>query len=120
VIIDDDESVRTALQSLFRSLGFQVEVSASAEDFWHSAQVHDPACLILDVRMPGMDGLELQRRLAAAARRVPIIFITAHLDDHTRAQALRAGAVDFLPKPFSEKALLDAVHSALENAGQRA
>ena len=116
-IVDDDESVRTALESLFKSLGFQTEGFASAEGFLRSACLGDSSCLILDVRMPGMDGLELQRQLAAADCSIPIIFITAHTDEHTREQALQAGAVDFLAKPFSEEALLTAVYLALETDG---
>jgi len=114
-IVDDDESVREALQSLLKSMGLRAEGFASAEDFLHSAPLPDTTCLILDVRMPGMGGLELQRQLAVAERRIPIIFITAHGDENARMQALRAGAVDFLAKPFSEEALLAAVHSALEH-----
>jgi len=113
-VVDDDESVREALQSLLNSMGLKAEGFASAEDFLRSAHVPATRCLILDVRMPGMGGLELQRQLAAAECPIPIIFITAHGDENTRVQALRAGAVDFLAKPFSEEALLAAVHSALE------
>jgi len=115
VIVDDDESVREALQSLLKSMGLRAEGFVSAEDFLHSAPLPDTTCLILDVRMPGMGGLELQRQLAADERRIPIIFITAHGDEDTRARALQAGAVDFLAKPFSEEALLTAVHVALED-----
>jgi FixJ family two-component response regulator len=114
-IVDDEESVCEALQSLLKSLGFRAEGFASAEDFLQFALLPGTACLILDVRMPGMGGLELQRQLAADKRRIPIIFITAHGDDDARARALQAGAVDFLAKPFSEEALLTAVHSALEH-----
>jgi FixJ family two-component response regulator len=112
-IVDDDASVRESLTSLFRSLGFQVEAYASAEAFLDSGHARATQCLLLDVRMPGMSGLELQQRLAAASIRAPIIFLTAHGDEDMRTHALRAGAVDVLPKPFSEKALLDAVHAAL-------
>ena len=114
-IVDDEESVREALQSLLKSMGFRAEGFASAEDFLQSSLLPGTTCLILDVRMPGMGGLELQRQLAAHKRRIPIIFVTAHGDDDTRARALQAGAVDFLAKPFSEDALLTAVHSALEH-----
>jgi FixJ family two-component response regulator len=114
-IVDDDESVREALQSLLKSMGLRAEGFISAEDFLHSAPLPDTTCLILDVRMPGMGGLELQRQLAAAEYRIPIIFITAHGDEDTRARALQAGAADFLAKPFSEEALLTAVHVALED-----
>jgi len=119
-IVDDDESVREALQSLLKSMGFRAEGFPSAEEFLQSAQISATTCLILDVRMPGMSGLELQRQLAADQRRIPIIFITAHGDDDTRARALQAGAVDFLAKPFSEEALLTAVHSALGQGRDKA
>jgi FixJ family two-component response regulator len=113
VVVDDDESVRRALKRLLKSSNFRVEVFASARDFLDFAHLRETSCLILDVRMPGMDGLELQRQLAAS-HRIPIIFITGHGDEDTRERALRAGAVGFLAKPFSEEALLSAVHSALE------
>jgi FixJ family two-component response regulator len=112
-VVDDDESVREALESLLRSAGFKVEVFASAEQFLRSDRAREVDCLIVDVRMSGMNGLELQRQLAADGSRVPIIFITAHGDELARAQALRAGAVAFLRKPFSEQALLDAVQAVL-------
>jgi FixJ family two-component response regulator len=112
-VVDDDESVREALESLLRSAGFKAEVFASAEQFLRSDRAREVDCLIVDVRMPGMNGLELQRQLAADGSRVPIIFITAHGDEIARAQALRAGAVAFLRKPFSEQALLDAVQAVL-------
>jgi FixJ family two-component response regulator len=119
-IVDDEESVREALQSLLKSMGFRAEGFASGEDFLQSALLPGTTCLILDVRMPGMGGLELQRQLAAQKRRIPIIFVTAHGDEDTRARALQAGAVDFLAKPFSEDALLTAVHSALEHGRNEA
>jgi FixJ family two-component response regulator len=112
-IVDDDESVREAIESLIKSVGLGARVFASAEEFLDSNRVEDTSCLILDMRMPGMSGLELQRRLATDGYGIPIIFISAHSDDQTRAQALGAGAVDFLFKPFSETALVDAVHAAL-------
>jgi CheY-like chemotaxis protein len=112
-VVDDDESVREAIESLLKSVGFRTEVSASAEEFLHADHRQETRCLILDVRMPGMSGLELQRQLAAAGSRIPIIFITAHGDEEARAQALAAGAVDFLRKPFSEEALLGAVQATL-------
>jgi FixJ family two-component response regulator len=113
-IVDDDESVRDAIKSLLKSIGFRVEVFASAEDLLHAGQLHHSACLILDMRMPGMSGLELQRHLAAAQWHIPIIFITVHDEEEARARALQAGVVDCLRKPFSEEALLDAVRSAFE------
>jgi FixJ family two-component response regulator len=112
-IIDDDESVREALSSLIRSVGLRAEAFASAEGFLNSGRMQDTVCLILDVRMPDVGGLELQRRLSGDGWRIPIIFVTAHGDEETRAQALEAGAVEVLLKPFSEKALLGAIHSAV-------
>jgi FixJ family two-component response regulator len=112
-IVDDDLSVREATTSLLRSNGFRAEVFSSAEEFLRSRYLDETKCLILDVQMPGMNGLELQRRLAAQTRRIPIIFISAHDNQEVRKQALRSGAVDFLPKPFSEDALLKAIRSAL-------
>jgi CheY-like chemotaxis protein len=112
-VVDDDESVREAVDSLLRSAGFEVAVFASAEQLLSWNRLHEVQCLILDVRMPGMTGLELQRRLAAGNSRIPIIFITAHGDEAAKGQALRAGAAAFLRKPFNEQALLTAVRSAL-------
>lgn len=114
-IVDDDASVRDAIKSLLKSIGFRVEVFASAEDLLHAGQLHHTACLILDIRMPGMSGLDLQRHLAAAQWRIPIIFITAHDEEEVRARALKAGVVDCLHKPFSEATLLEAIRSALES-----
>ena len=115
-IVDDDDSLRKSLDNLLRSVGFRTQGFASAEAFLSSQHVHDTACLILDVRMPGMSGLELQRQLGAANWSIPIIFITAHADDDARAQALAAGAVDFLYKPFREEDLLDAIDVALKRS----
>ena len=112
-VIDDDESVREALWGLVRSVGFAVSTFASAEDFVNSDQLRNADCLILDVCMPGMSGIELQRQLAAGHCAVPVIFITAHEDEGVRAQALRGGAEAVLIKPFSEEALLNAIHAAL-------
>jgi FixJ family two-component response regulator len=114
-IVDDDESVREALESLIRSVGLRAEAFASAEDFLSSRHVEDTGCLILDVRMSGVGGFELHRRLRDSGRRIPTIFITAHADDETRARALEDGAVDFLPKPFTEQAVLRAIGSALDS-----
>jgi len=113
-IVDDDDSLRKSLDNLLRSVGFRTQGFSSAEAFLSSQHVHDTACLILDVRMPGMNGLELQRQLGAANWPIPIIFITAHADDNARAQALAAGAVDFLYKPFHEEELLNAIDTALK------
>jgi FixJ family two-component response regulator len=114
-IVDDDATVRDAIKSLLKSIGFRVEVFASAEDWLHTGHLQHTACLILDMRMPGMSGLELQRHLAAAQWRIPVIFITAHDEEEARARALKAGVVDCLHKPFSEAALLEAIRSALES-----
>ncbi|HEX8922098.1 MAG TPA: response regulator [Pyrinomonadaceae bacterium] len=117
-VVDDDESVREAIKSLIRSVGLGAEVFASAEDFLNSGNLHETACLILDVRMPGMSGLELQQRLAADNYSIPIIFVTAHASDReARARALQLGAVDFLFKPFSEEALLNDVYKVLGSGG---
>ena len=113
-IVDDDESVRVALAGLFRSMGLATEAFASAIEFVNSEHLSQTTCLILDVMMPGMNGLELQHQLALRDHPIPIIFITGHSDESTRARALRGGAVSFLPKPFSEDALLTAVQSVIE------
>ncbi len=114
-VVDDDESVRESIQSLLRSVGFAVKVFASAEEFLKSDCLRDTCCLILDVRMPGMSGIELHHRLVASHSEVPVIFITAHgSDKETRSRAIRDGAVDYLSKPFSEDALLKAVRKALD------
>ena len=112
-VVDDDESVRQATKSLLKALGLRAEAFSSAEEFLDSLYLWETDCLILDVRMPGMGGLELQRQLAAASVQIPIIFTTAHGDQDVRAQALAAGAVAFLNKPFSEEALLNAIEIAL-------
>lgn len=117
-IVDDDESVREAIRGLLRSLGISADVFASAEEFLESDAAKNSACLILDVRMPGMSGLELQARLAAAGYKIPLIFITAHASDReARARALQAGAVDVLYKPFKEEVLLRHVYAALKAGG---
>jgi FixJ family two-component response regulator len=113
-VVDDNTSVREALRSLLTSVGYRVEVFASAEDFLQSGDLQHTACLILDMRMPGMSGVELQRQMAAANSRIPILFVTAHDDEAARAGALQTGVVGCLRKPFSEKALLAAVSSAFE------
>jgi FixJ family two-component response regulator len=114
-IVDDDEAVRTALEGLLRSAGLTARAFESAEKFIESGQQLHTACLITDIRMPGMSGLELQAKLNAEHCRIPIIFITAHGDTQMRMQALRAGAVEFLAKPFNDEALLETVRSALES-----
>jgi len=113
-VVDDDQSVREALKSLLDSVGYGTEVFISAEDFWNSGRLTKTSCLILDVRMSGMSGLELQRLLNAAESNVPIIFISAHDDGEARVRALHAGAIAFLQKPFSEDALLRAISKALD------
>jgi FixJ family two-component response regulator len=114
-IVDDDDSLRNSLNNLLRSVGYRLADFPSAEEFLNSSELHDTACLILDVRMPGMSGLDLQRQLVANNSRIPIIFITSHGDDDARARALAAGAVAFLYKPFREEALLEAIDSALNH-----
>ena len=114
-IVDDDDSMRSALQGLLQSAEFPSQSFASAEEFLQSGQQHQIACLIADIRMPGMSGLELQAQLNAERCRIPIIFITAHGDEKMRMQALRAGAVEFMAKPFDDGALLESVRAALES-----
>jgi two-component system response regulator FixJ len=114
VIVDDDDSVRKALQGLLKAEGLQAHAFASAEDFLNSGLLDKIACLIADIRMPGMSGLELQEKLNAEHRRIPTIFITAHGDAKMRLQAMRTGAVEFLAKPFDDDVLLDRVRAALE------
>jgi FixJ family two-component response regulator len=114
-IVDDDEAVRVALEGLLKSAGLPARAFDSAEEFIESGQQFQAACLIADIRMPGMSGLELQSRLNAEGCRIPIVFITAHGDAKMRMQALRAGAVEFLAKPFDDEALLESVRTALES-----
>jgi FixJ family two-component response regulator len=113
-IVDDDELMRSALQGLLKSAGLPVRAFASAEEFLNSGNCEQAACLITDIRMPGISGLELQAKLKAEHFRIPTIFITAHGDAKLRMQALRAGAVEFLAKPFDDEVLLDIVRAALE------
>ena len=113
-IVDDDPSIRKALGRLLRSLGFQVETFPSAQKFLEHELPDAPGCLVLDVRMPGLDGLELQRSLSEAHVTLPIIFITGHGDIPMTVRAMKAGAVEFLPKPFREQDLLDALNLALD------
>jgi FixJ family two-component response regulator len=115
-IVDDDDALRTSLDNLIRSVGFRVQGFSSAEAFLRSNQVHATACLMLDVRMAGMNGLELQRQIVAANWQIPIIFITSHVDDEARARALAAGAVAFLYKPCREDDLLQAIDVALKQS----
>jgi FixJ family two-component response regulator len=117
-IVDDDDSMRSALYGLLKAVGWPAQAFGSAEEFLESGQQHQTACLIADIRMPGMSGLELQAKLNAERCRIPIIFITAHDDAKVRMQALRAGAVEFLAKPFNDEALLESVRAALENGAR--
>jgi FixJ family two-component response regulator len=115
VIVDDDDSMRSALQGLLKAVGLQAQAFASGEDFLKSGQHRQTACLIADIRMPGMSGLQLQAKLNAERCRIPTIFITAHGDEKMRMQALRAGAVEFLAKPFDDEVLLESVREALHS-----
>jgi FixJ family two-component response regulator len=115
VIVDDDDSMRGALQGLLKAVGLPAIAFASAEEFLGSGRQFETACLIADIRMPGMSGLELQAQLNAERCRIPTIFITAHGDSRMRMQALREGAVEFLAKPFDDVALLESVRAALES-----
>ena len=114
-IVDDDDSMRSALHGLLQSADVPAQAFASAEEFLSSGQQHQIACLIADIRMPGMSGLELQARLNTQRCRIPIIFITAHGDEKMRMQVLRAGAVEFMAKPFNDEVLLESVRAALES-----
>jgi FixJ family two-component response regulator len=116
-VVDDDLSVREALSSLIRSVGLRVQTFASAKEFLAFERPDATACLVLDVRMPGLNGLELQRELSLGERPLPIIFITGHGDIPMTVRAMKAGAVDFLAKPFREQDLLDAIAHSLERDG---
>ena len=115
-IVDDDDAHRSSLENLIRSVGLRTQGYSSAEAFLSSNHVPETRCLVLDVRMPGMSGPELQRHMAATKLPIPIIFITAHEDDAQRTQALEAGAVAFLHKPFYEDELLHAIDTALKDS----
>jgi FixJ family two-component response regulator len=120
-VVDDDEELRESLERLLRSAGFRVETFGSPDAFLERAPYNGPGCLVLDVRMPGRSGLELQEWLASAEAALPIVFITGHGDIPTSVRAMKAGAVDFLPKPFEDQMLLDAVEQALaQDAAGRA
>ena len=108
-VVDDDASVRDALGSLIRSAGLRVEPFASAREFLARSHADAPSCLVLDVRLPGLSGLDLQKRMAEANIEIPIIFITGHGDVPTSVRAMKAGAVEFLTKPFRDRDLLDAI-----------
>jgi FixJ family two-component response regulator len=113
-VVDDDPSIRDALDSLIRSVGFRAQTFASAQDFLKSARPDAPGCLVLDVRLPGLSGLDLQRELSRVDIRIPIIFITGHGDIPMSVSAMKAGAVEFLTKPFRDQDLLDAIQAAVE------
>ena len=112
-IVDDDPAVRHGACGLLRSLGYAAIDFASAEEFLNSGRAKDISCVITDVRMPGMSGIELQDRLIAAGHKVPVIFMTAFPEERTKTHAIKAGAFGFLTKPFAQTALLDCVNSAL-------
>ena len=112
-VVDDDESVRRSTRLLVESFGYRAAVFESAEGFLRFGQLRDTSCLVLDVQMPGMDGLELQTQLAAEGCGIPVIFITAHDDQESRRRALRSGAVAFLGKPFTDQQLLQAISFSL-------
>jgi RNA polymerase sigma factor (sigma-70 family) len=113
-VIDDDRSVREAIKSLMRSVGMRVETFASAQEFTAAKRPDAPACLVLDVRMPGLSGLDLQRELTEAGIHIPVIFITGHGDIPMSVRAMKAGAVEFLTKPFRDQDLLDAIAQAVD------
>ena len=113
-VVDDDEGMRQSLKNLIGSVGLQVKVFASAQEFLRSKLTDVPGCLVLDVRLPGLSGLDLQKRMVEADMEIPIIFITGHGDIPMTVRAMKAGAVEFLTKPFREQDLLDAIQQALE------
>ena len=113
-IVDDDEAVREATQRLVRSLGYHASTFASADEFLKSEQVHDTSCLITDLQMPGLSGIDLQDRLIARGHRIPIIFITGHPDENVRIRAMKAGAIGFLSKPYNHDHLLGYLEKALK------
>jgi FixJ family two-component response regulator len=113
-VIDDDELVRAAIQGMLKSVGLQSQTFATAQDFLRSKRPDGPSCLVLDVRLPGINGLDFQRQLAEAGLRIPIIFITGHGDIPMSVKAMKSGAIEFLTKPFRDQDLLDAIHQALD------
>ena len=113
-VVDDDVAVREALSSLVRSIGLNVEMFSSAMEFLRRKRLDAPACLVLDVRLPGLSGMEVQRELTAADNQIPIIFITGHGDIPMTVRAMKAGAVEFFTKPFRDQDLLDAIQQAIE------
>lgn len=113
-VVDDDASIRDAVRSLLKSVGLRSESFGSTEDFVKAARPDMPSCLVLDVRLPGMSGLDFQADLEKRGVKIPIIFVTAHGDIPMTSRAMKAGAVEFLPKPFQKKELVDAIHQALD------
>lgn len=113
-VVDDDLSVREGLERLLHATGFEVETFASAQEFLDHRKENIPSCLVLDVQLPGLSGLDLQKRIAAASGEIPIVFITGHGDVPTSVRAMKAGAVEFLVKPFSDQDLLDAIRQAVK------
>jgi FixJ family two-component response regulator len=113
-VVDDDAGTRESLKNLIRSVGLRVEAFASAQEFLRSQRPDVPGCLVLDVRLPGLSGLDLQKQMAEAERQIPIVFITGHGDIPMTVRAMKAGAVEFLTKPFRDQDLLDAIQQALE------
>lgn len=118
-VVDDDASVRTAIGRLLRSVGLEIQVFASATEFLAFARPDRPSCVVLDVRMPRLSGLDLQQELAASGAALPVIFVTGHADVPMSVRAMKAGAVDFLPKPFHDQDLLDAVQRAIATDRER-
>src|SRR5712671_1811897 len=113
-VIDDDAGVRASIQGLLKSVGLRSEAFGAAQEFLRSKRPEGPSCLVLDVRLPGVNGLDFQRELAEAGIRIPIIFITGHGDIPMSVKAMKSGAVEFLTKPFRDQDLLDAIHQALD------
>ena len=113
-VVDDDPSMRRSLESLLRSVGHEVRLFSSAQEFMQAARPDAPGCLVLDVRLPGMSGLTFQQELTKAGVALPVIFITGHGDVPMTVRAMKAGAVEFLTKPFDDQVLLDAIHAAIE------
>jgi FixJ family two-component response regulator len=113
-VVDDDDLVRASIQGMLKSVGLRSETFASAKEFLRGRRLDGPSCLVLDVRLPGVNGLDLQRELADAGVRIPIIFITGHGDIPMTVKAMKSGAVEFLTKPFRDQDLLDAIHQALD------
>src|SRR6202035_4457343 len=113
-VIDDDALVRTAIQGMLKSVSLQSEIFGTPQEFLHSKRPDEPSCLVLDVRLPGINGLDFQRKLVEAGIRIPIIFITGHADVPMSVKAMKSGAVEFLTKPFRDQDLLDAIYQALD------